>query len=67
MIGALGARLAHSAGAVIGSALVLVGLLHYRDTPPGGEVHWLALGVLVLAGALAVHWWVLRAERRATA
>jgi hypothetical protein len=60
-------RLARSVAAVIGSALVLIGLLHYRDTEPRGEVHWLLLGLGVLAGALVVHWWVVRATRRATA
>ena len=57
-------RLARGAAAVVGSALVLVGLLHYRDTEPRGEVHWLVLGLVVLAGALVVHWWVVRATRR---
>jgi hypothetical protein len=57
-------RAARSAAVVVGSALVLVGLLHYRDTEPRGEIHWLVLGLGVLAGALAVHWWVVRATRR---
>jgi hypothetical protein len=52
---------------VVGSALVLVGLLHYRDTEPRGEIHWLALGLGVLTGSLLVHWWVVRATRRQTA
>lgn len=60
-------RLARSVAAVVGSALVLVGLLHYRDTEPRGEVHWLLLGLAVLAGALVVHWWVVRAARRQAA
>jgi hypothetical protein len=60
-------RLARSVAAVIGSTLVLIGLLHYRDTEPHGEIHWLLLGLGVLAGALIVHWWVVRATRRATA
>lgn len=58
-------RLARSIAAVIGGALVLIGLLHYRDTEPRGEIHWLVLGIAVLAGALIVHWWVVRATRRA--
>jgi hypothetical protein len=60
-------RLARSVAAVVGSALVLVGLLHYRDTEPRGEIHWLVLGFAVLAGALVVHWWVVRAARRQAA
>ena len=34
---------------------------------PCGEIHWLVLGLTVLAGALIVHWWVVRATRRAAA
>jgi hypothetical protein len=60
-------RVARTIAVVIGGALVLVGLLHYRDTEPRGEIHWLVLGVAVLAGALVVHWWVVRATRRAAA
>ena len=60
-------RTARSAAAIAGSALVLVGLLHYRDTEPRGEIHWLVLGLGVLAGALVVHWWVVRAARRQAA
>ena len=56
-----------SVAAVAGSALVLVGLLHYRDTEPRGEIHWLALGLGVLAGALLVHWWLVRTTRRQAA
>jgi hypothetical protein len=60
-------RVARSAAAVVGGALVLVGLLHYRDTEPRGEIHWLVLGLAVLAGALVVHWWVVRTTRRQAA
>lgn len=60
-------RLARTIGVVVGAALVLIGLLHYRDTEPRGEIHWLVLGLVVLAGALIVHWWVVRTTRRATA
>ena len=60
-------RLARTVAAVAGGALVLIGLLHYRDTEPRGEIHWVLLGVAVLAGALIVHWWVVRATRRVTA
>ena len=58
-------RVARSTASAVGSGLVLVGLLHYRDTEPHGELHWLVLGVVVLAGALLVHWWVVRTTRRA--
>ncbi|HXG05664.1 MAG TPA: hypothetical protein VNO23_19885 [Candidatus Binatia bacterium] len=55
---------ARTGAAVIGCGLVLVGLLHYRDTEPRGEIHWIVLGLAVLAGAGAVHWWVARMHRR---
>jgi hypothetical protein len=60
-------KIARTTAAVVGSALVVVGLLHYRDTEPHGEIHLLVLGVVVLGGALVVHWWVVRAARRAAA
>lgn len=60
-------RAARSAAAVVGTALVLVGLVHYRDTEPRGEIHWLTLGFGVLAGALIVHRWVVRVTRRQAA
>jgi hypothetical protein len=60
-------RLARTTGALVGSALVLIGLLHYRDTEPRGEIHWLVLGVVVLLGTLIVHWWAMRVARRAAA
>lgn len=57
-------RRARTAAAVLGSALVVVGLVHYRDTEPEGEVHWIVLGLAVLVVAAAVHLWLRRAERR---
>ena len=60
-------RIARNVAAVIGCALILVGLLHYRDTEPHGEIYWLVLGLVVLAGAGVVHWWVAREIRRQTA
>jgi hypothetical protein len=60
-------RLARTAGVWTGSALVLIGLVHYRDTEPQGEIRWIVLGLAVLAGALLVHGWVVRASRRAAA
>jgi hypothetical protein len=58
------ARWARTAATVIGSALVVVGLLHYRETEPRGDVSWVVLGLAVLAGAGIVHWWVVRTQRR---
>jgi uncharacterized membrane protein len=60
-------RLARSVGTVLGCGLVVVGLLHYRDTEPQGEVRWLVLGLSVLVGAAIVHWWVQRTDRHHTA
>jgi len=60
-------RVARNVAAVVGCALILVGLLHYRETEPQGEIYWLVLGILVLAGSGVVHWWVLRETRRQTA
>jgi hypothetical protein len=60
-------RVARNVAAVVGCALILVGLLHYRDTEPHGEIHWVVFGLIVLAGAGVVHWWVVRTVRRQTA
>jgi len=60
-------RAARNVAGVVGCALILVGLLHYRDTEPQGEIYWVVLGLLVLIGAGVVHWWVLREIRRQTA
>ncbi|MGH7277387.1 MAG: hypothetical protein ACREJG_01720 [Candidatus Rokuibacteriota bacterium] len=57
---------ARTGAAVIGGGLVLVGLLHYRDTEPRGEIHWIVLGFVVLAGAFAVHGWVTRERKKLT-
>jgi hypothetical protein len=51
--------------AIVGGALVVVGLLHYRETQRG-EIHWVVFGLAVLAGAGVVHWWLARAVRRQT-
>jgi hypothetical protein len=56
-------RLARSVATIIGYGLVVIGLLHYRDTEPRGEVQWLVLGLGVLVGAGLVHWWLSRTER----
>jgi hypothetical protein len=60
-------RLARSVATILGCGLVVIGLLHYRDTAPPGEVQWLVLGLGVLAGAGFVHWWLGRAERHRNA
>jgi hypothetical protein len=49
---------ARTAATIIGAGLVVIGLLHYRDTEPRPELHWLVLGVAVLAGAGIVHAWM---------
>jgi hypothetical protein len=59
-------QIARNVAAVVGCALILIGLLHYRETEPRGEIHWLVLGLVVLAGAGVVHWWVVRTIRRQT-
>jgi hypothetical protein len=43
----------------------VVGLLHYRNTEPRGEIHWIVLGLVVLVGAAGVHWWLARRAREA--
>jgi hypothetical protein len=60
-------RLARSVATILGCGLIVIGLLHYRDTAPPGEVQWLVLGLGVLAGAGFVHWWLGRAERHRNA
>ncbi len=57
------ARGARNAAAVLGCALIVVGLVHYRSTEPRGEIHWVVLGMAVLVGSGVVHWWLLRVER----
>ena len=51
--------------AIIGCGLIVVGLLHYRDTEPSGEIHWIILGLAILVGSGVVHLWVVRTHRRA--
>ena len=57
------ARGARNAAAVLGCALIVVGLVHYRETEPSGEIHWVVLGMAVLAGSGVVHWWLERIQR----
>jgi hypothetical protein len=54
---------ARNAAAVLGVALIVVGLVHYRSTAPNPEIHWVVLGMMVLLGAGVVHWWLQRVER----
>lgn len=58
-------RFARSGAVVLGCLIVVVGLLHYRNTEPRGEIHWVVLGLFVLIVAAAVHWWLTRQERQA--
>jgi hypothetical protein len=58
-------RFARTGAVVLGCLIVLVGLLHYRNTEPHGEIHWVVLGIVVLVGAAAVHWWLARQARQA--
>ena len=58
-------RFARTGAAVLGCLIVVIGLLHYRNTEPRGEIHWLVLGLLLLIVAGAVHWWLTRQARLA--
>jgi len=51
-----------TAGSLALAPIAMGGVAH-----PRAEIHWLVLGLTVLAGALIVHWWVVRATRRAAA
>jgi hypothetical protein len=55
---------ARTIGAVLGTMLALLGLLHWRDTAPKGETHWLVLGLVVLAGSGLVQTWLAFSGRR---
>ena len=57
------ARGARNASAVLGCALIVVGLVHYRATEPRSEIHWVLLGMMVLVGSAIVHWWLTRVQR----
>jgi len=57
------AEVARTAAAVLGSTLIIVGLVHYRSTEPHGEIHWVVLGMVVLLGSGVVHWWLGRVKR----
>ena len=55
---------ARALAAIIGSGLIVLGLLRYRDTAPHGEVHVLVVGLVVLLAAGLVHGWLVFTERR---
>ena len=58
-------RFARTGALVLGCLLIVVGLLHYRNTEPRGEIHWVVVGLVVLVGAAGVHWWLARRAREA--
>ena len=55
---------ARALAAIIGSLLVVLGLLRYRDTAPHGEIHVVVVGLIVLLAAALVHGWLVLTERR---
>ena len=55
---------ARTIATVVGAALIIAGILRYRDTEPHGEIYWLVLGLVVLLGAGVVHLWLAHARRR---
>jgi hypothetical protein len=57
-------HLCRTAGAVLGSILVVGGLLHYRDTEPQGEIQWLVFGLVILVGVGLVHFWLTLISRK---
>jgi len=60
-------RVVHFARAlaiIIGSGLVVLGLLRYRDTAPQGDIRIVVVGLVVLLAAGVVHGWLVMTERR---
>jgi hypothetical protein len=57
-------RLSRTLGAVLGSALIIVGMLHYRDTQPTGDIQWLVLGLAILIATGIVQAWLLLTTRK---
>jgi hypothetical protein len=55
---------ARTAAALLAVALVIFGLVHWRDTEPRSELHWVVVGVAVLAAACFVHAWLRLRYRR---
>ena len=58
-------RFARSGTVVLGCLIIVIGLLHYRNTEPRGEIHWVVIGLFVLVVAAAVQWWLTREQKRA--
>jgi hypothetical protein len=58
-------RFARTGAVVLGSLIVVLGLLHYRNTEPRAEIHWVVFGLFVLVVAAAVQWWLTRQAKRA--
>jgi hypothetical protein len=57
-------RFARTGSVVLGCLIVVLGLLHYRNTEPRGEIHWVIFGLFVLVVAGAVQWWLARQAKR---
>ncbi len=55
---------ARALAAIIGSGLVVLGLVRYRDTAPQGEIQIVVVGLVVLLAAGLVHGWLIVTERR---
>jgi hypothetical protein len=56
-------KFARTGAAILGCLIVVLGLLHYRNTEPRGEIHWVVFGLFVLVVAGAVQWWLGRQAR----
>jgi hypothetical protein len=56
-------RLSRTVGAVLGCALIVVGLIHYRDTQPSGDIQWLVLGLAILIATAIIQAWLLLTTR----
>jgi hypothetical protein len=57
-------RFARTGAVALGCLIVVLGLLHYRNTEPRAEIQWVVFGVLVLVVAGAVDWWLARQAKR---
>jgi hypothetical protein len=57
-------KFARTGAVVLGCLIVVLGLLHYRNTEPRAEIHWVLFGLFVLIVAGAVQWWLMRQAKR---